>query len=130
MQAMAVAEVSMAELEWARLKVFAGPYPLRRGAWYRVTAVFPDEVVVDINRKPVTVPLYLLDLRGRLPGRWTIVPRPANAVRLSERWGERYGVCPSCKSRAPLRGSPQTMACPRCRGVFPVGWEEGTGTRT
>src|SRR3989442_2032996 len=44
-----------------------GPYPLRRGAWYRVTEVFPDEVVLDVNRKPVTLPLSLLDLRGRLP---------------------------------------------------------------
>ena len=113
----------MAELEWARLKV-EGPYPLRRGAWYRVTEFFPDEVVVDINRKPVTLPLSLLDLRGGLPRRWTIVPRPTNAVRLPERLGERYGVCPSCKSRAPLRGSPRMMPCPRCRGVFPVGWDE------
>jgi len=121
--AMGEAVVSMTEQEWARLKV-EGPYPLRRGAWYRVTEFFADAVVVDVNRKPVTLPLSLLDLRGELPGRWTIVPRPTNAVRLPERWGKRYGVCPSCKSRALLRGSPQTMACPRCRGVFPVGWDE------
>ncbi len=121
--AMGKAVVSMAELEWARLKV-EGPYPLRRGAWYRVTEFFPDEVVVDVNRKPVTLPLSLLDVRGELPRRWTIVPRPTNAVRLPKSWGERYGVCPSCKSRALLRGSPQAMPCPRCRGVFPVGWDE------
>ena len=42
------AVVSMTELEWARLKV-EGPYPLRRGAWYRVTEVFPDEVVLPDN---------------------------------------------------------------------------------
>ena len=117
------AVVPMTELEWARLKV-EGPYPLRRGAWYRVTEFFPDEVVVDVNRKPVTLPLSLLDVRGELPRRWTIVPRPTNAVRLPKSWGERYGVCPSCKSRALLRGSPQTMPCPRCRAVFPVGWDE------
>jgi len=121
--AMAKAVVSMTELEWARLKV-EGPYPLRRGAWYRVTEFFPDEVVVDVNRKPVTLPLSVLDVRGELPRRWTIVPRPTNAVRLPKSWGERYGVCPSCKSRALLRGSAQTMRCPRCRGVFPVGWDE------
>jgi len=121
--AMGKAVVSMTELEWARLKV-EGPYPLRRGAWYRVTEFFPDEVVVDVNRKPVTLPLSLLDVRGELPRRWTIVPRPTNAVRLPKSWGERYGVCPSCKSRALLRGSPQTMPCPRCRGVFPVAWDE------
>jgi len=45
---MGKAVVSMTELEWARLKV-EGPYPLRRGAWYRVTEFFPDEVVVDVN---------------------------------------------------------------------------------
>jgi hypothetical protein len=117
------AVVSMTELEWARLKV-EGPYPLRRGAWYRVTEFSPDEVVVDVNRKPVTLPLSLLDLRGRLPDRWTIVPRPTNAVRLPERWGERYGVCPRCRSRAPLHGSPHAMPCPRCHEVFPVGWDE------
>ena len=115
--------VSMTLLEWARLKT-EGPYPLRRGAWYRITEFFPDEVVVDVNRKAVTLPLSLLDVRGRPPRRWTIVPRPSNAVRLPERWGQRYGVCPSCRSRAPLRGSPQAMLCPRCREVFPVGWDE------
>ncbi len=116
------AVVSMTELEWARLKV-EGPYPLRRGAWYRVTEFFPDEVVLDVNRKPVTLPLSLLDVRGRLPHHWTIVPRPTNAVRVPESWGERYGVCPRCRSRAPLRGSPQAMPCPRCHEVFAVGWE-------
>lgn len=115
--------VSMAELEWARLKV-EGLYPLRRGAWYRVTECFPDEVALDVNRKAVILPLTLLDLRERLPGRWTIVLRPPNAVRLPENWGERYGVCSGCKSRAPLRGSPQAMRCPRCRAKFPVGWDE------
>ena len=121
--AMGKAVVSMTELEWARLKV-EGPYPLRRGAWYRVTEFFPDQVVVDVNRKPVTLPRSLLDVRGELPRRWTIVPRPTKAVRLPKSWGERYGVCPSCKSRALLRGLPQTMRCPRCRSVFPVGWDE------
>ena len=117
------AVVSMTELEWARLKV-EGPYPLRRGAWYRVTEFFPDEVVLDVNRKPVTLPLALLELRGRLPGRWTVVPRPINVVRVPESWGERYGVCPSCRSRAPLLGSPQAMPCPRCHEVFPIGSDE------
>src|SRR5437870_13337082 len=112
---MGKAVLSMTQLEWARLKV-ESPYPLRRGAWYRVTEFFPDEVVVDVNRTPVTLPLSLLDVRGELPRRSTIVPRRTNAARLPTSWGERSGVSPSCMSGAPLRGSPTTMSCPRCPG--------------
>src|SRR6266705_2176827 len=64
------------QLHWARLKSEA-PYPLRRGAWYRVTARTPA-----------------------------------------------YGVCPSCRHRAPLHGAPQILRCPRCNELFHVAWDE------
>ncbi len=113
-----------ARIQWARLKAEA-PYPLRRGAWYRVTTRTPGEVVLDVNRKPVPVPPSLLEfVAGRPPRRWSIVRRPDNAVRLPESWGDHYGVCPSCRHRAPLHGSPHTLRCPRCNAMFLVAWDE------
>ncbi|HYT04930.1 MAG TPA: hypothetical protein VEM13_08650 [Gemmatimonadales bacterium] len=113
-----------AQLHWARLKAEA-PYPLRRGAWYRVTTRTASDFVLDVNRKPVHVPQSLLELvAGRPPRRWSVVRRPAKAVRLPDSWGDHYAVCPSCRHRAPLHGSPHTLRCPRCNGLFFVAWDE------
>jgi hypothetical protein len=110
--------------QWARLKVEA-PYPLRRGAWYRVTTRTPRDVVLEVNRKSVHVPVALLEfVGGRPPRRWSVVRRPADAVRLPDGWGEHYGVCPSCRHRAPLYGAPKTLRCPRCSELFVVAWDE------
>ena len=110
--------------QWARLKVEA-PYPLRRGAWYRVTTRSPRDVVLDVHDNSVTVPLAVLQVvAGRPPRRWSVVRRPADAVRLPESWGDHYGVCPSCQHRAPLYGSPQSLRCPRCSDLFVVAWDE------
>jgi hypothetical protein len=110
-------------LQWARLKA-DGPYPLRRGAWYRITEVLADEVVVDVNRTSVTVPRAGVELSGKPARRWTIVPRPPNALRVPDSWGEWYLVCPGCKHRSPLHAATPTMHCPRCKGLYPVARDE------
>src|SRR5207249_5015191 len=114
----------MTGFQFARLKI-EGPYPLRRGAWYRVTDETSETVVFDVNRRPVTVPRSLVELVGGPPRLWTIVPRPVNAVRVPAHWGWWYAVCPSCKHRSALNAAPQTMRCPRCKGVFRFAREEG-----
>src|SRR6059058_2583533 len=113
----------MTGFQFARLKI-EGPYPLRRGAWYRVTDETSETVVFDVNRRPVTVPRSLVELVGGPPRLWTIVPRPVNAVRVPAHWGWWYAVCPSCKHRSALNAAPQTMRCPRCKGVFRFAREE------
>ena len=99
---------------------------LRRGAWYRVMDVDGLDATVDIGRKPHSVPSFLLQIVAAPPRRWTVVPRPARAVHLPREW-KRYGVCPSCRERAPLpvRDEPRRMTCMRCRGAFEVAWSEG-----
>jgi len=52
------------------------------------------------------------------------VPRPSDAVNLPLSWGSKYAVCPSCGERARLRGQPTEMACPRCKGVYAVAWDD------
>src|SRR5438034_9563879 len=99
-------------LQWARLKRDA-PYPLRRGAWYRVTARTPDAVVLDVYRKPAQVPETLLDfVAGRPPRGRRVVRRPARAQRLPEGWGDHDGARPTRRSRVPLHASPQALRCP------------------
>lgn len=111
------------ELGWARL-TGDGPYPLRRGAWYPVITFTGDQVVIEVHHKPVNVPRSAVELVAKRSRSWAVVPRPLRAVMLPEMWGNHYGVCPNCRHRAPLLGSPQTMHCPRCYGRFPIGWEE------
>ncbi len=113
----------VASPHWVRLKA-EGELPLRRGAWYRVVTLASQNVTVEIQRKPVAVPRVLLEILEAPPQRWTVVRRPAQAVRLPASWGDAYGVCPGCRDRASLRGSPATLRCPRCNGLFPVAWEE------
>ncbi len=113
----------VASPHWARLKTEGG-HPLRRGAWYRVAALASQNVTVEIQRQAVAIPRALLEVVQAAPQRWTVVGRPAQAVRLPASWGGAYGVCPGCRERAPLSGAPATLRCPRCNGLFPVAWEE------
>ena len=110
---------------WARLTqdVSCG---LRRGAWYRVVGLTPEDVVLQVPRRErVRVPRRFLQTLFARPRLWTVVPGPAEAAEPSEHSRERYAVCPACRARAPIAGSNAEMQCPRCRGVFGVAWDEG-----
>jgi len=97
---------------------------LRRGAWYRVVQLTPGDAVVEVQRKRVNVPRAVLTIVAELPTSWTVVTTPPDAKGLATAWQERYAVCPSCRNRAPIRGQPQHLRCPRCNGLFKVGWED------
>jgi hypothetical protein len=112
----------MPAMRWARLQVDLN-LALRRGAWYRVQEVRSLEVLVDVNHRSLLVPAAFLQVVQTPPRKWTVVPRPANAVRLPEDW-KQYAVCPSCGERAPLERRPPVMQCGRCRGTFEVAWKD------
>jgi uncharacterized C2H2 Zn-finger protein len=97
---------------------------LRRGAWYRVVQLSSREAVVAVEAQHVRVPRGALEFASVRPHTWTLVPTPAKARGMDVREGELYAVCPGCRTRSPLRGSPQSMRCPRCKGTYKVGWEE------
>ena len=115
----------MAGIQWGRLQADID-CALRRGAWYRVTAIGGLEVIVDVGRKPQSVPSYLLQIVSAPPRRWTVVARPAGAVGMPRDWTQ-YAVCPSCRERAalPARRRPRSQTCERCRGSFEINWTEG-----
>jgi len=100
---------------------------LRRGAWYRVVALTPAEAVLDVNRKQVPLERAALHVVSALPQAWTVVRRPSDAKGVAVEMGEHYGVCPSCRNRAPLKGNPPTARCARCAGLFRVAWDEWFG---
>jgi hypothetical protein len=110
-------------MQWGRLQVDVN-CALRRGAWYRVAALAAMEAILDVNRKPLKVPNYLVQVVSRPPTRWSVVPRPEGAEELPAEWGHQYGVCPSCRERAALHGHPSRLECRRCRGEFDVAWDE------
>jgi LSD1 subclass zinc finger protein len=110
-------------MNWARL-IREGHYPLRRGAWYRVTRVTSTEVVLIIRQRPTTVPRDVVELVATAPPTWSVVPRPAKADRLPDSWGDHYGVCPGCRTRAALQEGSESMRCPRCNGLFQIAWDE------
>jgi hypothetical protein len=108
---------------WARVTT-DGPYPLRRGAWYPVNELAKDHVLLDVLWAPVNVPRAAVEIAEERPLRWTVVPRPRQAVSLPESWGPVYGVCPNCGHRASLQNAPPILGCQQCEGLFPVAWDE------
>ena len=118
----------MSSMMFARLQADVD-MKIRRGAWYRVLALRPLEAVIEVNRRPVTVLRAMLELNPRPPLRWTVVPRPRNARRVPAELGPQYGVCPYCRTRAPLKPRAREQACPHCKGEFGVAWDEGYLTK-
>src|SRR5690348_5299504 len=88
-------------VRWARLRRDVRSV-LRRGAWYRVVSLGPEEAVLDVDNASVRVAREVLEVTETRPTRWTIVPRPRDAEKLPEAWGEFYAVCPNCAARAPV----------------------------
>jgi len=97
---------------------------LRRGAWYRIVQVAGNDAVLELTPEPVPVPRRLLETVFHRPFRWSVVPRPHDALNVPSDWGSSYAVCPVCRTRAPVAGRPVDLRCPRCHGVFGVAWGE------
>jgi len=97
---------------------------LRRGAWYRVLALTPKDVVVDVNHNARTVPREGVEIVTTPPQRWSVVARPPDAVRVPLDWGDWYALCPTCRNRTPIKGHYSTLRCPRCTGLFQIAWDE------
>ncbi len=113
----------MAGQQWARLQTDVN-VKLRRGAWYRILRLGAQEAVLEVNRRPITVLRTLLQIVQAPPTRWTVVASPRNTMRFPTGWGERYAVCPACRSRSPLEGHPNNLRCARCNGLFDIAWNE------
>src|SRR2546425_11875325 len=99
---------------WGRLQVDID-CQLRRGAWYRVTELESLQAILDVNRRRLAIPHYLIEVVSAPPRRWTVVPRPQNARVLPKDWGAAYAVCPSCRERAALRRSEERRVGKECR---------------
>src|SRR6266516_7170 len=91
---------------WARLLEDVRRCQLRRGAWYPVLSLGPDEAVLVVRHQSMIVPPAYLEIVRTRPSRWTVVPR------------ERYAACPNCAERVALGTRPGRMRCGRCSEVF------------
>ena len=66
-------DTSSAE-RWARLREDVRRCQLRRGAWYPVLSLAPDEAVLEVRRKTAIVPLAYLEVVRSRPKAWTLIP--------------------------------------------------------
>ncbi len=109
--------------QWARVRGEMNCY-IRRGAWYEVLRLTPEEVVLEVNRQPVRVERSALQIVPLRPQNWSVVARPRDSVDMPMGWGSPYVVCPGCSHRQYLSGQPTELPCDKCGGVFAIAWDD------
>ena len=109
--------------QWARVRGETNCY-VRRGAWYEVLRLTPEEAIVDVNRRPIRLERSALQIVPFRPQTWSIVARPRDSVDMPLSWGSRYAVCPGCCHRQSLPGQPAELRCGNCGGVFEIAWDD------
>lgn len=95
---------------------------VRRGAWYQVVRLTPEAAVVEVGQRSVSIPRELVQVTFVRPKEWAVVPRPYDAVDLPISWGSRYGVCPACQQRMPLKREQTALRCARCGESATIDW--------
>ncbi len=111
---------------WARVRS-VGAHGLRRGAWYPVVnSGKSDLILLNVHRSNVPVPRAFVELSELKPYHWSVVEwmegdRGAGRA-TQENDGLTYGVCPSCRFRAPIAGRPEQITCPECQTAAEVDW--------
>ncbi|MFN2571239.1 MAG: hypothetical protein ABR537_06450 [Gemmatimonadales bacterium] len=111
-------------LLFARLQADV-PLKLRRGAWYRVVELNDLQAVIEVNRRKVGVLRAWLEIQPRPPRRWSVVRVAKDNRKAPAHLRGTYGVCPSCRTRAPLpKRTVDTLVCARCRQEFEINWDE------
>src|SRR5437016_13622641 len=103
--------------QWARVRGEVNCH-VRRGAWYEVLRVTPEDVILDVNRQPVRLERASLVIVPLRPGQWSVVARPRDSVDMPMGGGSRYAVCAACCHRQALRGEPGELECVVFGGVF------------
>ena len=109
--------------QWARVRGEMNCF-IRRGAWYEVLRLTPEEVVIEVNRRPIRVERSSVQIVPLRPQRWSVVARPRDSVDMPLSWGSSYVVCPGCGHRQSLPGQPTELQCDKCGGVFVIGWDD------
>lgn len=98
---------------WARLQADLN-CNLRRGAWYRLIKAEGLAALVDVRGTPVPVVRAFLQMSTKPPRKWTVVRRPRHV----------YAVCPSCRARVAIQGTPPRLMCEHCSVEYAVDWDE------
>ena len=83
----------------------------------------------NVARHPLSLSRSLLQFSSAPPALWTVVQDTGNAAAGVPAACTSYAVCPNCRRRVPLTGSPATMRCPGCNGLFEVAWDEAASLR-
>src|SRR2546425_7737452 len=91
--------------QWARVRGEVNCH-VRRGAWYEVLRVTPEDVILDVNRQPVRLERASLEIVPLRPQQWSVVARPRDSVDMPMDWGSRYAVGPGCCPSQSLLGEP------------------------
>lgn len=108
---------------WARVRGDVN-CNVRRGAWYQVLRLTPEAAILEVGQRSISVPRELLQVVTHRPKRWSVVPRPYDAIDLPINWGSRYAVCPACRHRMPLDHEQTELRCDRCGEAAAVAWRE------
>src|SRR6266581_3102009 len=104
---------------WARVR--AGmDCPLRRGAWYRVVELTPEETVLEVNSRLLRIPRKFLQILPLRPPMWSLVRRrPDDAPPAA--------AAPCTRSPGPIRRGGHSKCCRV--GRYPERWRAPARSR-
>src|SRR2546422_11494882 len=108
--------------QWARVHGEMNCY-IRRGAWYEVLRLTPEEVVLEVNRRPVRVERSALQIVPLRPQCWSVAARPRDSVDMPMGWGSPYVVCPGCSHRQDLSGHATQLLSEKSGGLCGIPWQ-------
>ena len=113
---------------WAVSQTSSRPR-LRQGAWYRVVGdEQPDRLVLDVEGSRTVVRDSVVEIRGRLTPRFTVVYRGCNeanpALGSAADRGRIYGVCHKSGHRVRLAAGSPRAVCQQCGHEGEVAWWE------
>src|SRR2546428_12703714 len=96
--------------QWARVRGEVNCH-VRRGAWYEVLRVTPEDVILDVNRQPVRLERAALEIVPLRPPRRSAAGRPPDPLLPAESRGARYLVAPGRRPRQALLAQPAPLPC-------------------
>src|SRR5260370_31384597 len=78
--------------QWARVRGDRN-FGTRRGAWHELLRLTPEEAIIAVGQRSVSIPRASVQIGPVRPHSWAVVPRPTHPGNRPLTWGPNYPHC-------------------------------------